>query len=136
MSEKKVFAVTQRVRYAETDAMGVVYHSNYLIWFEVGRVECLRAIGYPYSRLEAEGFGLPVVEVGCRYLRGAKFEQLVRIETWLDSLKSRKFRLGYRISDADTGEPLATGFTEHLCWRRGVVATIPVELYEKLTALL
>ncbi|HEV2037626.1 MAG TPA: hypothetical protein VGQ96_03380, partial [Candidatus Eremiobacteraceae bacterium] len=66
MQERQLFSFIQRVRYAETDAMGVVWHGNYLLWFEVGRVETLRAIGYAYDRLESEGFGLPVTEVGLR----------------------------------------------------------------------
>src|SRR5712692_3759809 len=136
MSNQKIFTVSQRVRYAETDAMGVVHHSNYLLWFEVGRVETLRAIGYPYSRLESEGFGLPVTEVGIRYARGAKFDDVIKIEVWLEELKSRKFRIGYRVSHAETGEEFVTGFTEHVCWKNGVVATMPSELRERLQALM
>src|SRR5256885_7016523 len=128
----RTFTFTQRVRYGETDAMGVVWHGNYLLWFEVGRVETLRAIGYPYTRLESEGYGLPVSEVGLRYARAAKFDDPLRVEVWLESLKSRKFRIGYRVSQAETGEEFATGFTEHLCWKHGVVAVLPAELQEKL----
>ena len=93
MNESKTFSFTQRVRYAETDAMGIVWHGNYLLWFEVGRVECLRVIGYPYSRLESEGYGLPVTEVGLRYARAAKFDDLLTIDVWLEDLKSRTMRL-------------------------------------------
>ncbi len=136
MTDRKIFTFTQRVRYAETDAMGVAYHANYLTWFEVARVEGLRTIGYAYARLESEGYGLPVIEAGCRYLRGAKFDDLIQIEMWIEGLKSRKFRMGYRISHAETGEELATGFTEHVCWKHGVVTTLPQELRQKLAALL
>jgi acyl-CoA thioester hydrolase len=136
MSERKIFSITQRVRYAETDAMGVVWHGNYLLWFEVGRVEVLRMIGYPYSRLEGEGFGLPVTEVGMRYARAAKFDDPLKIDIWIETLKSRKFRIGYRVSHAETGEEFVTGFTEHICWKHGVVAVMPQELREKLAALM
>jgi acyl-CoA thioester hydrolase len=136
MPQSKQFSITQRVRYAETDAMGVVWHGNYLLWFEVGRVETLRAIGYPYSRLESEGFGLPVTEVGLRYTRAARFDDPIRIDTWLADLKSRKFRIAYRISHAETGDEIVTGFTEHLCWRGGVVCVLPAELRSKLQVIM
>ncbi len=135
MTERKTFTFTQRVRYAETDAMGIVHHSNYLLWFEVGRVEVLRAIGYPYARLESESFGLPVTEVGIRYARGAKFDDVINVEVWIEELKSRKLRIGYRVAHAETGEEFVTGFTEHVCWKNGVVATMPQELREKLAAM-
>ena len=132
MTESQTFSFTQRVRYAETDAMGIAWHGNYLLWFEVGRVEVLRAIGYPYSRLESEGYGLPVTEAGLRYARAARFDDVLRIDVWLEALQSRKFRIAYRVSNAETGEECATGFTEHVCWRHGVVARMPAELREKL----
>ena len=65
---------TVRVRYAETDQMGVVYHSNYIIWLEVGRVELLRQLGFSYQEMEAEGLHLPVVEVKCRYKHPARYD--------------------------------------------------------------
>jgi acyl-CoA thioester hydrolase len=74
MNSQPTFSVTQRVRFAETDAMGIVHHANYFLWFEVARVECLRQLGYPYTRMEKEGYGLPVSEVGCRFMRSAKFD--------------------------------------------------------------
>jgi acyl-CoA thioester hydrolase len=135
MQERQLFSFIQRVRYAETDAMGVVWHGNYLLWFEVGRVETLRAIGYPYDRLESEGFGLPVTEVGLRYARAARFDDPLKIEVWLTELKSRKFRIAYRISHAESGEEFVSGFTEHLCWRSGVVCMLPAELRAKLQPL-
>ena len=135
MQEKQSFSFVQRVRYAETDAMGVVWHGNYLLWFEVGRVETLRAIGYPYDRLEAEGFGLPVTEAGLRYARAARFDDPLKIDVWLSELKSRKFRIAYRIVHAESGEEFVTGFTEHLCWRNGVVCTLPAELRARLQPL-
>ena len=136
MSEHKSITVTQRVRYAETDAMGIVHHANYFLWFEVGRVEALRQLGYPYTRLEHEGLGLPLKEVGCRYTRAAKFDDLLHIEVWIEALQSRAFRLGYRIAHAETNEEVATGFTAHICWRNGAVVTLPSELREKLQMMM
>src|SRR5437870_13842258 len=100
----RTFTFTQRVRYGETDAMGIVWHGNYLLWFEVGRVEVLRALGYPYARVEQEGFGLPVVEVGLRCARSAMLDDVLSIDVWLEEVNSRKLRIGYRVSNADTGE--------------------------------
>lgn len=132
MPQPNSYAFTQRVRYAETDGMGVVWHGNYLLWFEVGRVETLRAIGYPYSRLEREGFGLPVTEVGLHYMRPARFDDLLRIEVSLADLKSRMFRIRYRITNDETGDEIVTGFTEHICWKSGVVTLLPQELRDRL----
>ena len=129
----RTFNFTQRVRYGETDAMGIVWHGNYLLWFEVGRVEVLRALGYPYSRLEQEGFGLPVTEVGLRYARAARFDDVLSIDVWLEEVKSRMLRIGYRVSNAGTGEACVSGFTEHVCWKGGQVTTLPPELRQKLT---
>jgi acyl-CoA thioester hydrolase len=127
-SHSVIHSYTQRVRYAETDAMGIVWHGNYLLWFEVARVETLRAIGYPYTRLEREGFGLPVTEAHMRYGRAARFDDILKIEVWLEDLKSRKFRLGYRVSNAADGSVCCTGYTEHVCWRNGAVTLLPAEL--------
>ncbi len=136
MNPHKTFTFTQRGRYAETDAMGIVWHGNYLLWFEVGRVECLRAIGYPYSRLESEGYGLPVTEVGLRYARAARFDDPLMIDVWLEDLKSRTMRLAYRVTKTETGEECVTGFTAHVCWKGGVIARLPDELREKLQTVL
>lgn len=130
-----IHTTTQRVRYAETDAMGVVWHGNYLLWFEVARVEALRAMGYPYTRLEAEGYGLPVTEAHMRYGRSARFDDPLKIDLWVEQIKSRKFRLAYRITHAESGEEIVTGYTEHVCWRSGAIAVMPRELRAKLEAL-
>lgn len=125
------FSFSQRVRYAETDAMGIAWHGNYLLWFEAARVEVLRAVGYPYTRLEQEGYGLPVVEAHLRYGRPARFDDVLTVEVWLEELKSRKMRLGYRVSNATDGSECASGYTDHICWRNGIVSTLPPELRAK-----
>ena len=82
------FTTTIRVRYAETDQMGVVYHGNYFTWFEIGRVEMLRSLGFSYVALEQEGGrALPVVEVQCRYRKPARYDDLLLIETTVRALR-------------------------------------------------
>ena len=100
-----------RVRYAETDRMGVVYYANYLVWCEVGRVELLRSLGRSYARLEDEGIGLAVSEARVRYLSPARFDDVVRIETTLTGVRSRAITFDYLISNAESGARLATAHT-------------------------
>lgn len=102
---------TLRVRYAETDAMGVVYYGRYLEWFEVGRSEFMRVGGFPYSRLEAEGVFLPVVEVRCRYRRPARYDDLVTVRTAVTAVTPVRLTIVYEIRRE--GELLAEGSTEH-----------------------
>jgi len=104
-------ATELRVRYAETDRMGVVYYANFLVWCEVGRVEYMRALGGSYAALEAEGYGLAVSEARVRYLAPARFDDLVRIETSLTGVRSRAVTFDYVISHAESGVRLATAFT-------------------------
>lgn len=91
--------------------MGVVYYANYLVWCEVGRVELLRALGRSYAVLEGDGIGLAVSEARVRYLAPARFDDLVRIETTLTSVRSRALTFDYLISDAVSGTRLATAHT-------------------------
>jgi acyl-CoA thioester hydrolase len=104
-------ATELRVRYAETDRMGIVYYANYLVWCEVGRVEFMRALGGSYAELEAQGYGLAVAEASVRYLSPARFDDLVRVETSLVEVRSRAVTFDYRISNVDTGVRLATAHT-------------------------
>ena len=84
----KQYASKIRVIYADTDAMGIVYHMNYIKWFEIGRNEYLRQIGYPYSRLEKEGIWLPVLGVTCEYKRPAKYDDVLLIKAGISELKN------------------------------------------------
>jgi acyl-CoA thioester hydrolase len=104
-------AIELRVRYAETDRMGIVYYANYLVWCEVGRVEFMRALGGSYAELEEQGYGLAVAEATVRYLAPARFDDLVRIETSLTGVRSRAVTFDYVISHAETGTRLATAHT-------------------------
>jgi len=105
--------VPVRVRYAETDAMGFVYHTNYLIWFEVGRAEYMRARGIPYSELEKIGVFLPLVECGCRFRRPGRYDDLLTVRTTVTHLNRVKLAFGYQILRAEDGQLLADGFTVH-----------------------
>jgi acyl-CoA thioester hydrolase len=103
-----------RVRYAETDQMGVVYYANYLIWMEVGRVEFCRSSGLRYRDIEAGGFLLAVAEANCRYLAPARYDDEVVISTTLGDNSPRMPRFDYAITDAATGRKLANGYTKHI----------------------
>jgi acyl-CoA thioester hydrolase len=99
------------VRYAETDMMGVVYHGNYLPWFEVGRTTLLKELGLPYRQLEADGFRLPVLEVTAKYLRPAVYDDTITIVTTLRERPLLRIRLEYEVRRGE--ELLATGSTVH-----------------------
>lgn len=102
-----------RVRYGDVDAMGWVYYGNYLRWFEIGRAEMLRAMGRTYRSIEVDdGVLLPVLEARCRYLRGARYDELVRIETGVLRRTRATVAFGYRVVGED-GARCAIGFTDH-----------------------
>lgn len=99
------------VRYAETDMMGVVYHGSYLPWFEIGRTNLLKENGLPYRQLEADGFFLPVLEVGVKYHRPALYDDHLRIVTTMQERPTLRIRLNYEIFRDQT--LLASGQTVH-----------------------
>ena len=99
------------VRYAETDMMGVVYHGNYLPWFEVGRTTLLKEIGLSYRQLEAEGYRLPVLEVSAKYFRPALYDDTITVVTRLPERPVLRIRLEYEVRRGE--ELLATGSTVH-----------------------
>jgi acyl-CoA thioester hydrolase len=105
---------TLRVRYAESDQMGVVYHANYLVWFEVGRVELLRQLGFSYLEMEAEGMHTPVVELQCRYKHPARFDDLITIRTRLAQMRTSLLRFQYEIVRTADGRVLAEGVSVHV----------------------
>jgi|SRR5579863_316926 acyl-CoA thioester hydrolase len=100
-----------RVRYAETDQMGVVYHANYLIWCECGRTEYIREAGTPYAQLERDGVSLAVVDATMRCHAPARYDELIRIETSLTEVRSRTLTFDYLITRAETGERLVSATT-------------------------
>jgi acyl-CoA thioester hydrolase len=121
-----------RVRYAETDQMGVVYHANYLVWMEVGRVEYYRARGMRYRDMEKEGVLLAVVEAHCRYLSPAQYDEEILIRTRIEEASSRRVRFGYELFSSDDGRRLAEGFTVHVFMGRDRRARKLPEKYHAL----
>ena len=123
-----------RVRYAETDQMGVVYHANYLIWMEMGRVGLVRARGINYKDLEQkEGLFLAVVDVKCRYLFPARYDQEIIVYTELVNANTRTVEFAYHIHSAEDGKLLAQGGTRHMWVNRQMR---PARLPEKYWSLL
>jgi len=125
--------VTVRVRYAETDQMGVVYHGNYFLWFEVGRVELMRALGVEYKRMEIEDdCQIVVADAHCRYHHPARYDEVLRVRTRIAESKNRVIRFSYELfRDADE-QLLATGETTHIiCGRNGKPKLLP-QKYRKV----
>jgi acyl-CoA thioester hydrolase len=121
-----------RVRYAETDQMGFVYHGNYFTWLEIGRVELCRKLGFEYKQMETEDdCYIVVAEAKCRYKRPARFDDVLTIRTRVTGAQRRTVRFGYAILNSSTGELLATGETTHvICDRLGRPKSLP-DKYQK-----
>lgn len=103
---------TVRVRYAETDQMGIVYHANYFAWFELTRIDMLDRLGYPYKQMEAEGYLLPVLEIQAKYLRPARFDDIVAVTVMMKEAPRLKFTLEYTITHPENGL-LVEGYSRH-----------------------
>jgi acyl-CoA thioester hydrolase len=104
-----------RVRYAETDQMGVVYHANYFIWFEVGRVELLRQLGFSYRDMELnDGCFIAVADARCRYKSPARYDDEVAVRTHLRNVRESVIHFGYELVRTNDGELLAEGETTHI----------------------
>jgi len=104
---------TYRVIYGDTDTMGVVYHANYLRWFEIGRTELFRHLGMPYREIEDRGLLLPVSEVKCKYLTPARYDDVVAIETTLNTGFRAGMQFDYTIASQDDAVIHTTGYTRH-----------------------
>lgn len=111
MTSPRVSESTLRVRFAETDAQGIVYYANYLVWFEVGRVNYLREIGFDFERRRKEGVTFVIADARCRYRASARFDDPILIRTWISHVKQRSFVFSYQILNQDTGVLLAEGET-------------------------
>jgi acyl-CoA thioester hydrolase len=147
MSEEHWYQHQLRVRYAETDQMGVVYHANYLNWFEIGRTELIRELGYPYSSIEAKGLLLPVVEADLKFKKPARYDDLVTIRTKVLEMTSVRLHFAYEIrkvsedkateSEGNSGELLVTGTTRHVwvnpSWRPVRIEKEAPELWQLLS---
>ena len=123
-----------RVRYAETDQMGVVYHTNYLVWCEIGRTELIRSLtGASYAELEARGFFLAVSELSIRYHGAARYDNLIRVKTTLVEARSRSVSFEYLITNAESGERLASARTGLISLdRNGKPVAMPPDLRARL----
>ena len=123
-----------RVRYAETDQIGVAYYANYLVWFEVGRSEFCRKRGFCYADLEASGFKLVVTDAHCRYRNAARYDETITVRTWLRGMNSRMITFGYQILRKEKEEIIAEGETRHLCIdSNGKPKSLPKEFAIRLT---
>ncbi|NLE76166.1 MAG: acyl-CoA thioesterase [Chloroflexi bacterium] len=111
MVEPRVVESELRARYAETDAQGVVYYANYLVWFEVARVNYLRAAGQDYRQWEARGFGIAIAQALCNYHAPARFNDPITLRVWVSEVGATSFRFQYQARHAETGALLADGHT-------------------------
>lgn len=125
-TDRIVEEVTFHVRYAETDAMGIVHHASYIVYFEEGRSNYARKRGSDYASFERSGYYLAVTDVQARYIKPARYGDRVTVRCWIDEMKSRTLTFGYEIVDAETGDLFVTGFSKHICITHdGRVAHIP-----------
>ncbi|MFZ0200988.1 MAG: thioesterase family protein [Candidatus Sulfotelmatobacter sp.] len=122
-----------RVRYAETDQMGVVYHSNHFIWFEIGRVELLRQMGFSYREMEIEDHCfIAVAEAKCRYRVPVRYDEEVLVRTELLHVRDSVVRFGYELRRADDGTLLAEGETTHVVTDANMKTAVLPEKYQKV----
>jgi len=109
----KVYKTDIRVHYADTDAMGVVHHTNYIKYFEVGRTEYLREVGYTYAMLEKQGIWLPMASCYCEYKFPARYDDLLTVHTRVAEFKGATIIMAYEIYMKETGELVVLGETKH-----------------------
>ena len=123
------------VRFAETDAMGIVHHSNYVIWFEAGRIAWMDAVGMPYSEVAEGGNHFSVTGIQVEYRSPSRFGDTVRLITRLTELRSRKVSFAYEIRSIENSRLLVSGASQHICVDlEGRMAKIPSPVFERLNA--
>lgn len=128
----RIVETSVRVRYAETDQMGIVYHANYIIWMEVGRIEYCRAIGVNYRDMERDDdVLLTVAEASCRYVSPARYDDEIVVRTWVAQAHARVLKFSYEMLEKSSGRRLATGETKHVFCDRNQK---PMKLPEKYRA--
>lgn len=133
--KKKV--VNIRVIYADTDAMGVVYHANYIKWFEIGRTELMRDMGIVYAELEREGFYLPLTQLYCHYLAPARYDDCIRIETSINYFRRASIKFDYEIRNETWDKVLLEGYSVHAFTNReGKIIRAPVSITERIKLLI
>lgn len=134
--QEKWFETTIRVRYAETDQMQVVYHTNYLTWFEVGRTELIRELGFPYRRFEEYGYILPLNEANLKFRSPARYDDEILIRTKISLCTGIRLVFTYEIRRKEDGQLLVTGETHH-AWTNKELKPVRLDKKEpKLFALL
>ena len=122
-----------RVIYADTDAMGIVYHTNYIKWFEIGRTELLRSIGIVYAEVESQGYNMPLTEAYCHYLLPAKYDQIIILETEMEYLKRASMKFNYTLWDECKEKVLVEGYTVHACTNNlGKIIRFPSFIVKKI----
>lgn len=127
------FDYMHRVRYADTDKMGISYYANYFVWFEAARTEYFRALGLPYTECEKQGFFLPVVETGARYLAPSTYDDLLTVRTSVSEFTKTSMRFEYQVFSA-AEKLLVTGFSVHVFVDRALKPTrIPDEIRSRVT---
>ncbi len=121
-----------RTLYADTDRSSVVYHSNYFRYFEMGRASLMRDADYPYYEIEESGYVYPIIEVGIKYFQPLYYDDLMWIHTRPNRIERVKLQFEYVITNADTGDLICTGFTQHCAMKK---SGIPVAIDEKTVEL-
>ena len=122
-----------RIRYAETDQMGVCYYANYFVWFESARTEYFRALGLPYTEYEKKGIFLPVGEAFCRYYKPLKYDDFITVKTWIPKLKQTSIQFSYEIRKKDDDILISEGHTKHIFVNENMKPQkIPNEIREKV----
>ena len=129
----RVTTSTVRVRYAETDQMGIVYYANYLVWFEIGRTDWLRETGWSYREIERDGLMLPVIEAHCEYRQGARYDDELEIKTRARLKSPVRIQFDYQIVRSSDEQAIADGFTVHAALdRQGRPVRLPARVLDLL----
>ena len=133
MAERKWHETRIRIRYKDTDRMGVVYYGNYLTFFEVGRAELMRDLGFPYAEIEADGYILVVTEAKAKYHANVGYDSEVTVKTKIAKVKNVSIRFNYEVAD-ESGRLLVSGHTVHACLNSDLKPVrIPADLKEVIS---
>ena len=131
--EKSCVEIRERVRYSETDKMGVAHNKNFLEWFEIGRTEFCRQKGIPYNQIEQRGYYLMVAEVFCKYKKPLRYDEEFIIRTGLEQGAPKKVVFKYELLTKKERKVIASGYTVHVVTNAGAeVCSLPQEILEKI----